>query len=91
VLLTGYATDATTLHEYLAHLDSDPLVERVDLRSIEHANGDAATGSAAGHVHFTARAMLAQGIGQTIEPGPAAPAGPAAGPTTAAATHGEQR
>ncbi len=73
VMLTGDAVDATVLHEYLAHVGANPLISKIDLRSIEHArsgNPEQATPTAT--IHFVVRAILRGPHGLLTPPKPAA-------------------
>ncbi|MGD9722399.1 MAG: hypothetical protein AB7O59_12920 [Pirellulales bacterium] len=63
--LQGEAGDAATLHEYLARLGTDPLFDRVDLRSLEHAPPNAA--GEPGPVRFSVRIVLRAAHGQAID------------------------
>jgi hypothetical protein len=73
VHLAGRASDAATLHEYLARLGASPLFEQVDLQSLEHVTSDP-DAPAAESVRFTVRAILRPGHGATLPSKPAAPA-----------------
>jgi hypothetical protein len=87
IALTGRAIDAAALHEYLARLGTHPLFLRIDLQSIENMPTDKGSTAATGTIHFTARAILRPGHGQSVSEKPATPAAPAGqGPL---ATRGE--
>jgi hypothetical protein len=65
VELQGESLDAAMLHEYLARLGTDPLFDRVDLRSLEHAPADAA--GTPGPVRFSVRIVLQPAHGQALD------------------------
>ena len=81
ILITGYATEASALHEYLAHLGTHPLFAKIELRSIENHPADLQATRQRGAHHFSAKAILRARHGQAIPNGPAAPgAAPTSGP-----------
>ena len=71
VLLTGYAVDASVLHEYLARLGTDSLFSKIDLLD-EHAPEGSAIESPRTAVHFNARAILRNRHGQVPPARPSA-------------------
>jgi len=73
VHLTGYATEVTELHEYLARLNANRLFVKVDLNSIEHRPSDSSGDAWAGMHLFTVQATLRGGHGQCAPIKPAAP------------------
>jgi Tfp pilus assembly protein PilN len=67
VFLTGQASDAATLHEYLARLGNISLFSSVDLKSLEHEPVRGGLDAATGAIRFTARLIVRVGHGQTIQ------------------------
>ena len=66
VFLAGTAAEAAALHAYLAKLGTNPLFSHVDLVALEHVTANQAGGQVTETMHFTARAMLQMGHGQTV-------------------------
>jgi len=67
VFLTGQASDAATLHEYLAQLGNVPLFSRVDLKSLEREPTREGLDAATGPIRFTARSIVRAGHGQSVQ------------------------
>jgi hypothetical protein len=66
--LTGHASDAATLHSYLARLGTSPLFSQVDLQSLENVPGNQSAAGASPPVRFSVRAILRAPHDEVLNP-----------------------
>ncbi len=66
--LTGHASDAATLHSYLARLGTCPLFAQVDLQSLENVPVDQSSAGRSPAVHFSVRAILRAPHDEVLNP-----------------------
>jgi hypothetical protein len=72
--ISGHASDAATMHAYLARLGTSPLFAQVDLKSLENVPADQSQGKSSPTVHFEVRAVLRAPHDEALQPeGSAAP------------------
>jgi Tfp pilus assembly protein PilN len=67
VKLSGITSDTPALHHYFEQLGQLPLFEKVDVNSVQHQPGDAAS-----EMHFAVRLIVRPGYGQPSGPTPPA-------------------